>query len=260
MARFAQVLRYEMALSWRRYATVIYGCLGSIAVLILLLMFTGDWYKHEYGHNDSMMMVEAGIFTVALVFFSSLAAAALGGNLKDKAGRISAFMLPATQLEKYMARWVIFIPLALVVFLIGFIGIDLLRVALASVFFPHASGHIHSVFTLFSSQHILDGVAWIASYIMSLQASFALGSMLWPKNSWVKTFAALSILGMLVSFIMVWLALALFRDMAGYTLAGMDFLDDHGAWCMLAVTMLWAVVYHVIAYYRYKEMEIIQRW
>lgn len=257
MSRFMQVLRYELSLSWSRYATVVYGCLGSLAVLTLFLMFTFSPYERYYGSEDPMVTVETVVFTIALLFFSTLSAAAIGGNLRDKAGRISAFMLPATQLEKFMARWVIFIPLALIVFLLGFLCIDLLRMVMTRIFIPEASGNIHSIL---AAEYSSDTVLIMASYILSSQASFALGGMLWPKNSWVKTFAALSAIGIIGSFIMAWLAMALFRDNPGYHYIGLDIMDDYGVDFLVAISLLWTVVYHVIAYYRYKEMEIIQRW
>lgn len=258
MSRFMQVLRYELSLSWSRYATVVYGCLGSLAVLTMFLMFTFSPYERHYGSEDPMVTAEMVVFTVALLFFSTLSAAALGSNLRDKAGRISAFMLPATQLEKFMARWVIFIPMALIVFLLGFLCIDLLRMVMTWIFIPEASGSIHSILT--AEYYSSDTVLIMASYILSSQASFALGSMLWPKNSWVKTFAALSAIGIIGSFIMAWLAMALFRNNGVYHYSGIDILDECGVDLLVAVSLLWTVLYHVIAYYRYKEMEIIQRW
>ena len=111
-------------------------------------------------------------------------------------------MVPATPFEKFFFSLAGINHRILVVFLIAFKLADYTRVSIYSLIYPDAKGAILPVnlgylvgsgkrWFLFNETYELIFVLSIYCFIQSL---FVLGSSVWPKNSFLKTFVAVTII------------------------------------------------------------------
>ena len=104
--------------------------------------------------------------------------------------------------------------------------------AIAITPLSHLFGENTDYYTVFKHTHTF--VLMIASYFFC-QSCFVLGSSVWPKNSFIKTFSA----GMII-FI-------------AYVLIVVGFA------CLSAIAVLFTLTNWTLAYFRFKESEIINR-
>ena len=97
----------------------------------------------------------------------------------------------------------------------------------------------------------------MAIYFISM-SFYWLGSVLWPKNSFIKTFAAMSLLQAFYSLALI----ILYHIIIGNRYYNLSFLNELD---LSPVTLVWciAVVFctinYGIAYMRLKETEIVQK-
>ncbi len=265
IARFGKYFTYQVKTGWRKYSTYVVGAILLIGFIIVLLSINTHDYEssylqrmYSYGY-DPMWGTEMGWFWFAIFAVSTIAASFTFGDLADKNGRIFSLMVPASQLEKYLTRWIILGPVTWVAIIVGLELVDVLRYLIVSFRFPE-SKIIH-----FLGWQLFDftGSEWkgiIAGFIF-LQSMGVLGSSIWPKNALVKTMFAWAI----ISFLATMFGMFLFSilDEPGMVYGRDTFLDRNNfneenfiLWCSIVV----AVVNYVVAYFRYREIEIVQRW
>ncbi|MCM1028637.1 MAG: hypothetical protein NC342_07265 [Pseudoflavonifractor sp.] len=194
---------------------------------------------------------------VVLIIASGIAATVFAANsfssMKATPGRISTLMLPAAPIHKFMARWCVAVPMALVVLLLAFWEAELVRLALWPIFNESAP----SLITVYLSTTNNPLIIFIAPMALA-QATFFLGAIVWPRLSFVKTMVATWVLGMLFS-----IALAIgiqhmsdnigHTDNIGYTHLNEDlFLTLYSVGCIAISAWL-----YFLAYIRFRESDIV---
>ena len=201
--------------------------------------------------------------------FGCLSASLLMEKMKNKTSRLSALMVPATPFEKFFSRWLVSTIVFLVVFLIAFKLADYTRVSIYSLIYPDAKGAILPVnlgylvgsgkrWFLFNETYELIFVLSIYCFIQSL---FVLGSSVWPKNSFLKTFVAVTIIVLIYVVVGIAVGNMLFngshnRD-CSYIFSS---ITEQQAFNLASIAfVLFALVNCTLAYFRFKESEIIQR-
>lgn len=137
--RFWQVLVWTLVYHWRQLLTLF----GAAVVAFLVAEIPGfiqasnDYAKRFlFDHERSETIVSDALHTVGnscMIFLAVLmciGAAFAFYNLHRKNEGRRLLMLPATNLEKYLARWVVYVPVLFVLYVVAFMVADVLRMAI----------------------------------------------------------------------------------------------------------------------------------
>lgn len=268
MHRFVDVCRKEMVENWKTYilrSVMVYG--------MLAIVFIWDAYFdyqrpdiHSHG-VDPLWAFEARIFLFAFVIWGCISASFAMERMKTKTSRTVVLMTPATMFEKYFSRWLIAVCGFLVVFLIAFKMADWTRVFVYMVKYPDSN--VISSFPLwqfwtnsgaFYEEAGGGGpqmLVFVSAYLL-VQSFFMLGSTVWPKNALIKTFSA---------GISIVIAYVLFAVISGkiflpdnFFMGKTDVSKEIMQTVAISVNFFFVLFNWVLAYFRFKESEIINRW
>ena len=199
------------------------------------------------------------LFVFGLFIGCALSASFIMEPMSSKTSRIYALMLPATSFEKYFVRWFIYTIGYLVVYYLLFLLVDVMRVCVFSVIYPEID--IITFINPYAEIVALRDDAplgFIVSLYLLLQSIFVLGSSLWPKYAFLKTFTAYTILGMAFSAFFAGFMNLFNRPGNSYI---MPVLSEDA--CFLIATcgiLLVTLFFWWLAYKRFKEMEVVNRW
>lgn len=268
MHRFVDVCRKEMVENWKTYilrSVMVYG--------MMAIVFIWDGYFdyqrpdiHSQG-VDPLWAFEARIFLFAFVIWGCISASFAMERMKTKTSRTVVLMTPATMFEKFFSRWLIATCGFVVVFLIAFKMADWTRVVVYMLKYPDSD--IISSFPLWQFWTNSDAFYEAAngggprmivfiSWCFFVQSFFMLGSTIWPKNALIKTFSA---------GISIVVAYVLFAIMMGkvflpdnFFIAKMGLSDETMLNVLVVISLILTVFNWVVAYFRFKESEIINRW
>lgn len=266
LPRFMNLCRKEMVENWKSNVLRIVLLYGVMAIVMI-------WYGYfEYNrfNVDSKADPMAVFLLVSFVWllwgFGCLSASFTMGKMKSKTSRLSMLMTPATPFEKFFSSWLVFTIGYLVVFLITYKMADYTRVVVYSFAYPEMKsivpvdlGHLvgkGDYYTL--CRTYLDFLTLIAGYFF-FQSCFVLGSAVWPKNSFLKTFAAGTIITIVYLSVAKILGHFLFLNNVASSLISNSLSEEAFLTLLFFVCVFMALLNWVLAYLRFKESEIINR-
>lgn len=224
-------------------------------------------HKVEYidDASEGTLITFISCFPIALIICSSF----FFESMQSKQKKIATLMAPATYLEKFLTRFAIYIILPIFVFIAGYIIAESIRFVTFSIFYP--SGEIinfmdyQSLIDKFTSGKIALFHA-ITTYTLSCIAAasfYILGSSIWPKLALLKTMAVQCIISFvaLISTIIAGISGALSDSMRSIQniLDSLNWEVSTYFWFIYAFLIIFSITNMVIAYFRFKESEIIQR-
>ena len=130
------MLRYDFKTGFK---LMLWSTLGMMAAYLILFWFTHTMTPNpgyfstpaDRIHFISSELGSTGLF--AMFVFSICSACVLFRNVQNKAPRIVMMMLPATNLEKFLSRWVWLVATTLCGTLLAFFAADLLRMAYLAI-------------------------------------------------------------------------------------------------------------------------------
>lgn len=269
--RFVNLCRKEMVESWKANLlrfVMMYGIMAIAFVWNGYFQYNNPERLLRRGATqDPIWNFELIIFLWAIIIMGMLSASFIMERMKTKTNRIAMLMVPATMFEKFLSRWLVFTYGFLIVFLIAFKLADWTRVAVYMISYPELKDIIASTplsylvgkeqyWTAFQSS---DGFMLGLSAYFFAQSLFVLGSSIWPKNSFVKTFSAIVVIAII--FIAIGATLIKIVFEARGTRGVNSSISDEEV--MLWTTIIFfgmAIFNWVVAYFRFKESEIINRW
>ena len=199
------------------------------------------------------------LFVFGLFIGCALSASFIMEPMNSKTGRIYALMLPATPFETYFVRWFIYTIGYLVVYYLLFLLVDVMRVCVFSVVYPEID--IITFLNPYAEIVALRDDAplgFIVSLYLLLQSIFVLGSSLWPKYAFLKTFTAYTILGM--AFTAFFAGIMNLFDRPGNSYIMPELSDDTLFLIATCGVMMVTLFFWWLAYKRFKEMEVVNRW
>ncbi len=146
--RFWHVLVWTLVYHWRQLLT-----LFSVAVIAFFvaeipefIQASNDYAKwFLFDHKSQETIVSDALHTAGnscmlfLAVLMCVGAAFAFFHLHRKNEGRRLLMLPATNLEKFMARWVVYVPVLLVLYVVAFMVSDLLRMTIWPVFTEEVS-------------------------------------------------------------------------------------------------------------------------
>lgn len=228
-------------------------------------------YYGEYidDASETTLYTFITMFPFALIICSSFFFECM--NSKQK--KIATLMVPATYLEKFLTRFVIYIILPALIYIIGSIIAESARFIIFSVFYP--SGDIINLmdYSAIIKSLKTDYVALFHTFIyyfltsIAVSSMYVLGSSIWPKLALLKTIAAQCVISFiaLISTIIAGISGSLAESMKviinilGQIYDKLDWEYTSYLWFAYLFLIIFSLTNWTIAYFRFKESEIIQR-
>lgn len=257
IARFGKCLKRDLTLDSR---SLILKCLLMLAVTTTILLFaTWPSLNDTFRITDyDVTQREGCFFTFRFCgfVFCMLGASLLMDNMTIPGKRINTLMSPASSLEKYLSRIVIYVIGVTAAYLVCFSLADLIRYIVISIYFGPVEGL--SYMGAFQVQELAESKFYLWGFFFAIQATFVLGSTIWPKGAFIKTFGMcvlICIIGLIASACII--KHYIFTPGSIYWLKD----DALGILEVLIKTMpsVWAVFCYITAYFRMRESEIINR-
>lgn len=263
--RFVTALKKEVVENSRTLLFSIIAIYGILALIMIIGNIT-------LGANTSRpeTMLRYNIVFMVYGFGSIIVASLAFRGLKDKKGRTEFLTSPSSTLEKYLVNVLIYVVGFIVVFPICAQLADLTRIL---VLWPWSDGDVpgpinflntfHNVahqqeWWKYDSKVILEIIIWLG--VLASPALYLLGSVLWPKLSFLKTFAAVYVIEMVI-FILAMIGILIFSDMP----TAEKWLNCLGQ----NTVMLWytaflaiqLIVYWPLSWYLFKRKDVVSlKW
>ena len=269
LPRFMNLCRKEMVDNWRSNVLRMVLMYGVMAVV----MVWNGYFEYRYWHSgqieDPAWTFLLVVFIWSLWGFGCLSASFTMEKMKTKTSRTSMLMVPATPFEKFFSRWFVFTVVFLVIFLISYKLADYTRFIIYSLAYPeekdfiipvdlsHLVGERKTYYTLCRTG--LQFGALLSAYFF-VQSLFVLGSSIWPKNSFLKTFASGTVIAIVYFLLAVFMS-KMFLENGNYysenVFTGMS--EDTAMSIMIVVGIFFTLMNWTLAYFRFKESEIVNR-
>jgi hypothetical protein len=266
-SRFTATLRKEVVENWRPIVFTLLAVYG----LLTMVMIIGNAISFDDAVSDAMSetMVPQKVVYGILGFSVMIVASMAFKKLTTKAGRIDMMTSPSSTLEKFLVNGVVYVLGFVVAFLILAQLADLTRIAVMHIF--GFQGFIPGVinFTNLGSDFIFGlgsslfngpmAVTYAWCSLLATSGIYLLGSVMWPRLSLLKTFAAIYavefVLGVLgVIFIFV------FSDMESF---GMWVIEHRDGFMPLMMTfmVIQLILGWGLAWYLFKRKDVISlKW
>lgn len=269
LPRFMNLCRKEMVENWRSNVLRMVLMYGVMAVV----MVWNGYFEYRYWHSgqieDPAWTFLLVVFIWSLWGFGCLSASFTMEKMKTKTSRTSMLMVPATPFEKFFSRWFVFTVVFLVISLISYKLADYTRFIIYSLAYPeekdfiipvdlsHLVGERKTYYTLCRTG--LQFGALLSAYFF-VQSLFVLGSSIWPKNSFLKTFASGTVIAIVYFLLAVFMS-KMFLENGNYysenVFTGMS--EDTAMSIMIVVGIFFTLMNWTLAYLRFKESEIVNR-
>lgn len=207
--------------------------------------------------TSDLSAVSAFVFFLSLGIYIMVGASLSFSDLGNKADRVLTLMEPATQLERFISRALpgILIPPLYVCF--GQFIAEAVRVGVSEALY--STDYLYHPYSFMGTMGGIMGadtwmfMTFIFSSIGLSQSFYLLGSVVWPRLSFIKTFAACQAISSTLGIILM--------IMVSTAYMGFGSLEPRTVLHLAnAFTILISIATVCIAYWRYREIEVIQRW
>lgn len=208
------------------------------------------------------------VFSFSSIIFASIAFR----GLKSKTGRTELLTSPSSTFEKFLVNATIYVLGFIIVFPICTQLADLTRIAvlwpwLGSESVPGPINYLTTIHNFAFQQDFwsLEVNSWLeASLWIGLLAAPGLyfsGSILWPKLSFLKTFAAVYVIESVISIIAM-ICVFVFSDMKSFGLWVLDLFKSGNVMMILAIfTAIQLIAYWALAWYLFKRKDVVSlKW
>ena len=202
-----------------------------------------EWARTDYLYNEIKYC-----FMYGGIIVSCVVASFAFNKMKDKKGRIGNLTLPASQFEKYMVRWLVTVVLSMLAYVMVFVLADTTRCMVLKAIYsdlPDTAIALFPCYKVFTIRGLYEWRLFI-SIMLFCQSIFFFGSAVMLRYSLIKTFAIMMIGLVGYSIFMVWIV-----EFADYH----SVLSENACYWFFAM----AAANYVLAYYRYREAEVIHR-
>lgn len=177
---------------------------GIIVIAVMLLLLKNlQLYSHSASNNsvpnDPLLDGLSILYLMGFIIFGCLGASVMFSDLGSRPGRITTLMRPARNDEKFISRWIVYLPLFIVLYFAAFFITETLRVVIVKYYIEGSSptplyvaltdrNFLHSIYAFRGG--IATGAATLILLFLVLQSFFMLGSSVRPRYSFFKTFSA----------------------------------------------------------------------
>ena len=213
MRRMAALLGIDLS---ERKRTLLLQCVMLLGLLIVAAVYSAFQFNRYYYQTWEMdpALRSLPIFYTIVVFIGGcLSASFVFNDLATKEGRLRSLMRPALDVEKFITRWVIYVPGFIVMFIAGVFIAESLRTGIVMLRFSDvtATPCYALIYDSAVRDWLFEGVTNVDRFIcnfslffLAIQSFFVLGSAVWPKNSALKTFATFFCLTVAMALLTTW--------------------------------------------------------
>ena len=266
-SRFTATLRKEVVENWRPIVFTLLGVYG----LLTMVMIIGNAISFDDAVSDAMSetMVPQKVVYGILGFSVMIVASMAFKKLTTKAGCIDMMTSPSSTLEKFLVNGVVYVLGFVVAFLILAQLADLTRIAVMHIF--GFQGFIPGVinFTNLGADFIYGlgsdlfkgplAVTYVWCSLLATSGIYLLGSVMWPRLSLLKTFAAIYAVEFVLGVLAV-ILIFVFSDMESFGMWVFMHLDGMMPF-MMAVMVIQIIVGWGLAWYLFKHKDVISlKW
>ncbi len=269
--RFTSLMKADLAVNKSNYIKLFIGGSGIFIALALLVsvialiaingvknnfamypeLIDGAIKGHQQTYGTAYTAISVWVFSIGLTVLGSLTFS----NLSSKKKRISALMIPASKAEKFILNVLVYLIGGTIALLIGFF----IGLGVCQIIFGGGEVTYDNVYSFFFNESA-SGTIITAFILWALLGNsiFALGSSLWPKLSWIKTWVVTMVVQWIGTIAMIILSTA---DISWYSF--FMFWDGHLSllkWTGISVLAILNIVCWVLAWWRYRNVQIIQRF
>lgn len=217
-------------------------------------MFDEAISSKQLSYGSMYLAISMWIVSIGLTVFGSLTFS----NFSSKRKRISSLMIPASRIEKFFHRVLIYFVGGIILLIIGlFIGL-----AICQITFGGGGAPLNSVLSFLDKEFYGSFSIALILFAFLGNSIYSLGSSLWPKLSWVKTWVILMVIQ--------WAFTAIFMILAAANINWEAFfmvfftIDKDNVWFLIwsgiATLAILNLVCWGFAWLRFKNIQIIQRF
>ena len=271
-SRFTATLRKELVENKR---AILFTLLGTYGLLTMIMIF-GNLTTGTSGQMEEVLenYLPQKMVYAFLSFAAMIVASMAFRKLTNKTGRIEMFTSPSSTLEKYLVNVLIYVIGFIVAFFICAQIADLTRIAVLWFFRDEyfiVPGPVNFLNIIpdavygfgFGNAASGNPAKWmcINMFIGLLAAPglFLLGSVLWPRLSLLKTFAAVYGIETILGIIIMIVAMNI-KDMESVGFWVMDHLEDIMIG-MTIFTIVQAILYWGLSWYLFKRKDVVSlKW
>ena len=271
--RFGLVLSKDFQEKWKKYSLQFLTMFGIMAVILTAILYD-DYPRSDYSIYDNRELLILASFL--FLGFGIVFASTFMESMREKTKRIAYLTIPASNVEKFFSRGLIVTIGYVIAFFIALWLADAVRVAFFSYKYPELDIRFldfsklinpekesnYSDYVFFSKSFF---VFCISIYAL-LQSLFVLGATFWEKASFIKTFSAIVVIVFLFIFLNKWMIEIVYHDFDnfGRTLNSAfpkgKFFDSDGSFIIfICILAFFALLNWIIAFFRFRESEIIKR-
>jgi len=286
--RFGNLLTKDFQENWKRYAVQFLAMFGIMALVLVWNSINNyDRYQrhlersiqdtsgvmYHFGPYSSETLSENLLINISVMFlvFGIIIAATMMEPMRGKTKRISFLTLPASNFEKIFSRWLIVTVGYIIAFFIALWAVDALRVAICSIKYPA----IDDIQFLDFGKLVRPDPDVCGNYVFSekiyftfalsiyflMQSLFVLGSTFWEKSTFVKTFAAIIIIVLLFLLVCYYAIKISYNEVDDFGNVMVYLFKEPTDLLIILNPLLFffTLVNWVIAFFRFRELEIIKR-
>ena len=265
-SRFTLALRKEVVENWRQLVLA----MVVLYAVLTLLMVLGNWISGGDNDPNSVHLRYMMVFICFSVSCTIMASLSFRG-LMTKTSRTELFTSPSSMAEKFAVNVLIYVVGYIVAFFVVAQLADLTRVALlwparSDDFIVPGPINFLPLVSRFISNGEMEtvmgniGLFRAATYVglIASPGLYVLGSVLWPKLSFLKTFAAVYVIEMVI-FVIGMMVMRVFdiEDVAMRILNNIK--DGTFATFMLVATVVQLVLYWVLAWVVFCRKDVVSR-
>ena len=265
--RFVAALRKEVVENSRTLLFSVIAVYGILAMIMIIgnLTLQNSTARPEVTLRYTFVYL---VFSFSSIFFASLAFR----GLKTKTGRTELFTSPSSTFEKFLVNAIIYVLGFIIVFPICAQLADLTRIAvlwpwLGSESVPGPINFLTTIHNFAFQQDFwslevnswLEVSLWIG--LLAAPGLYFLGSILWPKLSFLKTFAAVYVLETVVSIVAM-ICVLVFSNMKDFGLWVLEIFKGGNLMMILAIfTAIQLLIYWGLAWYLFKHKDVVSlKW
>lgn len=256
-ARLGLCVKRDIMLNGRSWMLRLLMMVGVTAIVYTF----ATWPGLHYGSYQPLQL-EGGFsaFKLCGVILCAWGASLFMENMTSKSKRITSLMNPASQAEKFVSRWLICLVGVTLAYLVCFGIADIIRIGFIRLFW----GEVDGLRWLGPFEVMTQAEKW--SYplvsLISTQATFMLGSTVWPDKAFQKTFGFIIVLaiacGVLTTIGLKWFITShvVISESTAINLNIVDIIVNTAS----VINAIWVTFCYVISWMRFREAEVINRF
>lgn len=240
-----------------RTTLIISGAFVTVVMVLIGLINALAYFDSE--QSRTALEAEVDFMLVAFTVGGCLIASVMFKPLWNDKSAIGMLMTPASAFEQWLVRWIIAVPVYIVWALLSAVFADAVKCFAGNYILGGEFSMIpwRDVLNVFNS-HTAFNLYGVLLLFVFTQSFYILGSVVWRKHAFVKTFFAMGVLFMLYAVPSVYVAEMMTQSKYVYTGSKADYLFSYAP----TQIFIWlsVIVNYALTVMRLRETDIVHRF